>query len=117
MITNQDVFDALTSCIEDRWEWHAAHPDGEDRCVTDCALCRLFDGRTESEYDDNGEYVGEISCTDCEACPVFLMNGGKGCASGSAFDIWFRETNRETATVMLDSLKAAKKHFFGDWKE
>lgn len=60
MITNKQVYDALTSGITKRWNLHAEYPDGLSPQAENCnKLCRLF------------ERVG------CDGCPILIETGVK----------------------------------------
>lgn len=110
MITNKDVKDALTHCINNRWkliakgrlEWY----------VSKCALCELFGGHNE-ESRRNGRFKPS---NRCKGCPVYLRNGGKGCATGSHFMKFIGDRTPESAQAMLQFLRDTRKHFFGDGK-
>lgn len=108
-ITNKEVFDALTSCIDGRWRWHSLSPTGySGHAANSCALCHLFDG---------GNYSFTKPSEECHRCPVFLMNNGKGCADGSSFMRWADNHNKTNDKRVLSELVAARVYFFGDWKQ
>lgn len=114
MKTNQQVYDALTDCIENRWKKHARARHGVALNVPPCALCKLFDGGIMSFRDGTGGAVS-MPAPGCHACPLYLTNGFRGCAGGTAFSIWATGPTKRRAAKMLAELETAKVHFFGDW--
>ena len=108
MITNKEVKDALTHCIDKRWRPLAKGKGLWD--VPQCALCGLFDG-------GNGWDGRRFKPRDeCKGCPVYLRNGGKGCAAGSHFVEFMNARTPESAHAMLKFLRDTREHFFGGRK-
>jgi hypothetical protein len=107
-ISKQEVFNALTSCIKDRWKLNADDPDGYDSNAADCALCELF-------YERAGF---RPSTYPCEPCPVYMNNGGLGCSTGSTYDKWALsvppEDTQQRAVDMLAELQTIQRRYFGN---
>jgi hypothetical protein len=108
MKTNKQVLDALTHCINKRWKLLAQ--GAREYSVLDCALCDLFDG---CNFVRNNKLTPS---TNCKGCPVYLHNKGKGCAAGSLYIEFNKHSSILNAKKMLNSLKDARKHFFGEIK-
>lgn len=108
MIRNREVKRALDHCIDKRWRLLA---QGETLYnVSKCALCELFGGGNERagyRFKPNSK---------CKGCPIYLRNGGKGCATGSLFDQYMNTFSAKSAQAMLRFLRDTRKHFFGDVK-
>lgn len=112
MITNQQVKDALDECINERWK--EIVKGATERQLPSCALCELFGGG--NRYASS--LTGTVPAWECEGCPVYLRNGGKGCADGSQYTEWSRRGRQERpvrtrARNMLKFLQDTRKHFFG----
>lgn len=113
MITNQKVYDALTNCIEERWELHAESLTGFDDSASLCALCNLFEGYIISQLKPDRS--GNRSSRECRRCPIFIHNNGKGCAHKSLYSEWIEHPTQRKAQAMLESLREIKQLYFGDW--
>lgn len=115
-ITNQDVLNALNSCIEQKWT--RIYREGKrESDVADCALCALFDGGLVKDFTIEGS--GYKPNSGCKGCPLFLMNKGLGCGEGSTYAKFGTVPPDDVAKYrgisgkMLGDLKKARKHFFG----
>lgn len=102
-VTNQEVKDALDSCIKDKWEPIVADPKHYD---PECDLCDV----QSRMYKSTG--IG-----NCKGCPIVEYNPKERCGSkGSTYSQWDSKPSVENAQSMLDLLLKVRQHFFGDWK-
>lgn len=97
MISNQDVYDALTVGVEERWK---KIRDGENfNNVPSCSLCAIF------------------SRGDCAGCPLDAI--GDNCLkAGSTWDSFVNESDLElvryAADNMISQLESCKLAFFNE---
>ena len=108
--TNQQVYDALTDCIEKRWVKIVKGGGIREVDIPTCHLCELFYYKTD----------------DCSPCPLKIYEGTEqptpfaaACTHDKAAHWkWANAGNNSesAAKEVLRVLRATKKHFFGDWK-
>ena len=106
-ITNQEVYDALTECIEKRWKLIVENGGGDDYRTPVCQLCEIW-------YFSNA---------NCSGCPLQLFEktkqprySGACMAKNASYKKWSEKRDKDSAECVLKVLQETRNHFFGDWK-